>query len=253
MKQPKHAITTGIAGFLLLFFLYHAAEYMIVFKNSATSFLLCQALFFIAAHIIGKMQFGDGLKSWGFVINKHTSADILKGLIIGILVYGITFSWALFSDAEKIITIPNTNTVFQMMGLFVFGNFFSSFSEDILTRAYVYKHFNKKLQPHLLILLSAVIYVLNHIYRLGNGIETYVYLFLLGVFFMLPLLQTQRIWVTGCIHWAGICTFYYTHEVIKTTSGKAILSPNYILSLVLIIAIVLYFIMNQKFWKQIKS
>lgn len=228
MKQPS--LFKIISGFLLLFSLYHLAEYMIVFRNSAPGFLLMQGLFFLAAFLIAKWQFGDGLTVWGFVKNKNLIKQVFTGLCIGLAIYGVAFYISTKLGAEHIIQLPETSTTIKLTGLFVFGNFFSSFSEDILTRGYVFRHLDKKINERMIILLSASIYVLNHIYRLGDGFETYTYLFLLGILFIIPLVKTGQIWTTGCIHWAGNCMFYFTHEVIKTEPGNSIVSPNWILA-----------------------
>ena len=54
-----------IIGFICLFLLYHAAEYMILFKDNAAGFLVLQAFFFAAAWGIARWQFKQGLSVWG--------------------------------------------------------------------------------------------------------------------------------------------------------------------------------------------
>lgn len=245
MAMKKSSVFSIAAGFLILFLLYHLAEYMIVFRNSASGFLLMQGLFFIAAFIVAKWQFGKGLVVWGFVKNKNMVKQIIAGLFTGCTIYTLTFCLSLILGSEHIAQIPDTRSILRLTGLFVFGNFFSSVSEDILTRGYIFRHTLKKIKEHLVILLSATIYVLNHIYRLGDGWETYTYLFSLGILFIIPLVKTSQIWTTCSIHWAGNCTFYFTHEVIKTSPGSSIVSPNMILVAVLIFFIVLFAFYNK--------
>lgn len=218
-----------ISGFILLFFLYHAAEYMIVFKNSPTGFLGFQFLFFLTAWLVAKWQTGKGLSAWGLGLRKHFLQQLLIGILIGIVLYGLYFFISIRCGAEKIVSAPSLNQVLSPFFLFVFGNFFSSFSEDILTRGYVYQHSYRKLSGTTIVLLSALVYLLNHIYRLSDGPQAWIYLFALGIFYVLPLIISKRLWFTGGMHWSGNCFFFFTHGIMTTDNGSLHFSPNYIL------------------------
>lgn len=201
---------------------------MILFKNNPAGFLGFQFLFFVAAWFIAKAQTGMGLRAWG--LDKKTSLlkHLSTGLLAGMALYGVSYGISVGLGSEKIITIPSFRTALMPVLLFVFGNFFSSFSEDILTRGYVYHHSQKHVPAGWIIIVSASVYLLNHIYRLKDGPQAWIYLFLLGILFVLPLIQTKRLWFTGGMHWAGNCTFYITHEIIKTDSMPGKVNPNYI-------------------------
>lgn len=219
-----------LAGFTVLFLLYHGAEYLIVFRNSATGFLVCHALFIAAAYAIGRMQFKQGWEAWGLQFNRKTLPQMGLGLLAGIALYGTTYVLSLVFGMEHWPGIPSIERVSGALSLFVFGNFFSSFAEDLLTRAYVYRHANGTLPIPILVAVSAGVYVLNHIYRLGEGPGTYGYLFLLGLLYMIPLVKSRQLWLTGAMHWGGNCTFYFTHEIIETTQTPGSFSPNLLLS-----------------------
>ena len=236
-----------IIGFIILFGLYHGAEYMVIFKNSPLGFLGFQLLFFIAAWLIAKWQFKNGLQAWGLDTGKRFLQHLLTGMIMGVVLYGLTFIICVLTDIEHVIQIPPFSAAIGPLVLFIFGNFFSSFSEDILTRGYVYKHLHGRVGNFLLLIISATVYLLNHIYRLTGGMETYLYLFMLGVLFIIPLILTKRLWFTGGMHWAGNCTFYLTHEIFKTGSNEQLLSPNYILVFCIIILIPFNYWILRKF------
>jgi len=50
-----------VLGFLILFGLYHAAEYFVLFEYNPTAFLGVQIIFFIAAWQIARWQKFKGL------------------------------------------------------------------------------------------------------------------------------------------------------------------------------------------------
>lgn len=218
-----------IISFTILFSIYHLAEYAIVFRNSSLGFLGFQALFFIAAFFIGNWYKGNGLAAWSLPFRIRIS-HLLIGTLLGITVYAVPFFLGLALGIESVTEIPNFGVIINGSLPFAFGVLFSSFSEDILTRGLIFAHLKDKFPAKWLILISALVYLLNHIYRLTDGPETWLYLFLLGVIFMIPLVITKNIWLTGMMHWAGNLFFFVTHNVITTETRESFISSNYLFS-----------------------
>ncbi len=237
-----------ILAFILLFAFYHLAEYMIMFNNSVAGFFVFQILFFVAAWLLGNWYNKQGFKCWGLPFSKGVLRNILFGIMVGILLYAVPFVISLAIGVEKIVSIPNFSKLIAASLPFIFGVIFSSFSEDVLTRGLVYRFLNKKISTLLLIFISASIYLLNHIYRLGDGLDTLLYLFLLGINFVIPLINTKNLWFTGSMHWAGNSFFFVTHGVIQTESGTGFISANYIFSLWLLVAIpIVWYVSKSEF------
>lgn len=218
-----------VIGFMILFALYHGAEYFVLFQYKPLVFLLIQIVFFVAAALIARWQGFNGLSAWGLGYKHNWPGQLIAGMLMGILLYGISFLISIGLQSEEIVGVSSFPSMLGPVTLFCFGNLFSSFSEDILTRGYLYKHWNKKLPVTLLVFVSAFIYLLNHIYRLADGWQTWSYLFALGLLFIIPVLLTKRLWFTGGMHWMGNTTFYITHNAIELRSGTASLTPNTIL------------------------
>jgi membrane protease YdiL (CAAX protease family) len=235
-----------IAGFICLFLLYHTAEYMILFKKNPAGFLIFQAFFFAAAWIIAQWQFKQGLSAWGLNTKKHLFRHLLLGMMMGIILYGLTYFINLVAGVEVKVAIPQFSYIAGPLLLFMFGNFFSSLSEDVLTRGYLYQHLNRKVSVPALIFISAAVYLFNHIYRLDDGPITWLYLFLLGILFVIPLILTKRLWFTGGMHWAGNSFFYFTHDLIITQSGKTDFSANYTLCICILLVIPLNYYLLKK-------
>ncbi len=245
MKQP--ALLKIIAGFIILFCCYHAAEYMMLFKNSATGFLLLSFVFFIVAWLVAKWQGLEGLAAWGMVIERKGLKQLGLGLLAGGIVYGIYFLTSLALDIDRIKEVPPLGTFISQFLLFALGTFFSSLSEDVLVRGYLYRFLNRKINPYNLIALSSLVYVLNHIYRLGEGPGFWLYILIIGVFLMLAMVRTGNIWLTLGLHWAGNIVYHTTHSVMHTEAGKGNFSGTllYILFLLLLIPIT-FFISRKK-------
>lgn len=234
-----------VIGFICLFLLYHAAEYMIIFKNNAGGFLAFQAFFFAVAWMIAQWQFKEGLGAWGLSTGKYLIKHLLLGIMMGIILYGLTYFINLISGVEVKTAIPALSYIATSLSLFIFGNFFSSFSEDVLTRGYLYKHFNGRLTAPAITFISAAVYLFNHIYRLGDSAVTWLCLFLLGILFIIPLVLTKRLWFTGGLHWAGNSFFYLTHSLIQTSPGDQAFNANYTLCICIVLMIpVVYYLLK---------
>lgn len=239
-----------MVSFILLFVLYHAAEYMIVFKNNAAGFLGFQLLFFVLAWLLGKWYNGKGLDAWGLSFQGSGKSLFLIGILAGVFIYALPLGLSLLLGYEAIASVPEFSELLMASLPFAFGVFFSSFSEDVLTRGLIFTGWEKQLAPPGLILLSASIYLLNHIYRLKDGPEAWLYLFLLGVVFIIPLIFTKSLWLTGGMHWAGNVFFFVTHDVIRLETKKEVISGNYLFAICLAVSIPIIWLISKKLERQ---
>ncbi|MCW5917872.1 MAG: CPBP family intramembrane metalloprotease, partial [Ferruginibacter sp.] len=102
---------------------------------------------------------------------------------------------------------------FNALPLTLLMTFFPSIAEDILTRGYLLGHI-KIIRPIFWVLLSATLYVLNHIWRLTDGLPVLSYLFLLGLVLGVCVIARKSLWLAFGIHWGSNIAF--------TLSGKGI-------------------------------
>ena len=232
--------------FAVLFIVYHSAEYMIVFKNNPVSFFLFQGLFFILAWVFGNWYSGNGLAAWGLPFTRKIVPFFAWGVILGILLYAIPFFINLLLEVEQIVKVPNAFSILNASLPFAFGVLFSSFSEDILTRGIIYAELYSKVKPQLLAVISALVYLLNHIYRLSDGPESWSYIFMLGIVFIIPVLVTKNLWLTGAMHWAGNVFFFVTHNAIQTEASPFNISPNYLFAISLFILSPFIYLVTKK-------
>jgi membrane protease YdiL (CAAX protease family) len=243
----RRAVLRILYSFIILFFFYHAAEYMILFKNSSIGFIIIQLLFFIVAWNLGNWNNKTGLAFWGLPFTREIPGYILIGLPLGIILYAVPFLASLALGTERISTIPGITAGFIESLPFAFGVIFSSFSEDILTRGIVFRLFHKKVKNFWITVISATVYLLNHIYRLNDGTDKLLYIFLLGIVFIIPVLLTQNLWITGSMHWAGNTFFFITHSVIQTESIEGSFSPDFLFAIWIAICIPLVWFITRLF------
>ncbi|ESU28362.1 hypothetical protein FLJC2902T_17130 [Flavobacterium limnosediminis JC2902] len=202
-----------------------------MFENNVMVFFLFQFAFFISAYLLGNWYSKNGLTAWGLPLSAKLFKPLLIGIAVGILLYGSTYLISLALGVETIESVPDFTTAVKTVLPFAFGVFFTSFSEDILTRGLVFAHLNTKVKPLFLIVISAIIYLLNHIYRLNDGLESLLYIFLLGILFIIPVIYTKKLWLTGGIHWGGNVFFFFLHNVIQNQTNSNLISANYLFAI----------------------
>ncbi|HCY90483.1 MAG TPA: hypothetical protein DHV17_09520 [Chitinophagaceae bacterium] len=205
-------------GFLWLFGCYHAAEYFVIDDYQPIVFISCQLLFFVSAWLIARWQGYGGLSAWGMLFRRKELRYVWIGLISGGFIYTLWFMSSLLFQMEAIVHFPGWRKGLELFFLFGLGSFLSSLSEDVLTRGYIYRHVNNRMNPALLIAFSSIVYLFNHIYRLGDGPWVWTYLLIIGFFLMLAMVRTGNIWLTLGLHWSGNLLYQATHHVMETTS-----------------------------------
>src|SRR5437660_10626929 len=126
MKAP---VVKALTGFIVLFGLYHGAEYAILYKNSSWGFLGFQFLFFISAWLIGRWQFGTGLSSWGLDRRKYFLMHLLMGMVMGIPVYEIILLIIIITGAEVIAGKLKHSSCLYIFVIYILVNFFPLFTD----------------------------------------------------------------------------------------------------------------------------
>lgn len=208
-----------ITGFLLLFACYHAAEYCMLFRNNPLDFLALSVLFFPVAFFIARWQGDKNLHGWGLSVKKTFPAFLLTGLLSGLVLSSLLFLTCLALKIEVVAFVPPMPQAISQAALLIFGCAFSSLTEDVLTRGYLYRHLKSRWSKPMLVLFSALVYALNHIHRLNEPVY-FLYVFVLGIQLVIPLLVTGNIWYTLGVHWAGNIVYHLTNNVLHTTSGS---------------------------------
>lgn len=203
-----------LLGLLILFGIYHFPEFFPLFWIMA----VFKIGFILVAFIIGTLQGKKGLSGFGLGVVPGCWFDLLKGLLIGLFGFGISFITSILLGYEKIVLFPTAEVIFKQLPVLLLMTSIPSVAEDILTRGYLSGHLGKRLKKASWILISASVYVLNHIWRLNDGIAVITYLFLLGLLLAYVVWQTKSLWLAFGIHWGANIFFESTNSLMSTES-----------------------------------
>lgn len=103
-----------------------------------------------------------------------------------------TFAW---------LSTPPIGALAGTLAFLVFSTFIASTAEDILTRGLVLRAFPRLGRHWGFIVVSAALFVLNHIYRLHKGPVEWLTLFCFGLAYAAALYRTRSLWAAVGLHW----------------------------------------------------
>lgn len=185
-------------GFFLLFCTYHLSELV---GTNMVLVPLAFLLFFVIAQYTAKWQGRKNFLTFGFHHHSGAKLNLLLGYLCGFLFYSGAM---LISYARGEIVFSGLFEVRQMI-LPVVGiillTLLSSTSEDLLTRGYVFTWISNRVSPVWLVILTSLVYTLNHIWRIENSYTQWILLFGMGLVFAIPYIYTHSLWFTVGCHW----------------------------------------------------
>ncbi len=239
-------ILVTVMGFVVLFLFYHLPEFLqIRFQKPLLLVLeLGMLLFTLLAFYFGRQFHRNGFRLYGLFAFRQHGGNLAKGLFLGILiplVANLIPFWMGWSDLS--LRMDWLNLIPQIL-LFAMGTLLPSLAEDILTRGYLRAFWPEKWKLHWLVPVSAAVYVLNHIFRLGKP-DVMLYLFVLGMLLMWSYYKTGTLWLTLGLHWGGNITYQFFANSIENTPIRETGLENYFLAACYLVGFLLIFLLTK--------
>jgi membrane protease YdiL (CAAX protease family) len=208
----------AIGGYIILFIFYQLPQgvYDYVVANRIV-WIFLTLLFFLIAHLLAKKANGRGISEFGFQRHPGWLKNFGIGLLLGIGFSALSEVGGFYLHLYTIDQIAPLGSLVVPALLLAFGSFLASASEDVLTRGYVFRHQGRFSSLISFVLLSSVLYVLNHIYVLQRGVALWSFLFALGTCLAYPLWVTKSLWFTIGVHWGWNIVYHISGAALKTT------------------------------------
>jgi membrane protease YdiL (CAAX protease family) len=117
-----------------------------------------------------------------------------------------------------------------------------SLAEDLLTRGFPYRAARLRWQPWMFVLASSVLYVLDHIYRLGHGPTEWATLFCFGLAYGTAVVRTGSLWMAVGMHWGWnlanvLIGDILPHDVLSTAWAPCLSAAAHLVMLGVLFAI----------------
>lgn len=231
IESGKKKLPDIVLGFVLLFCVYHLPEFLqIHFQMPLILILeLGMLLVIIISMLLIRSNRNNTFKAYGLVAFKQHRGNLIKGLCIGIGIVIFANLLPVWLHWNMISLQVNWYQLLLQTLLFAVGTLMPSLAEDILTRAYLRTYWPQRMNLNWLIPVSAAIYVLNHIFRLGKP-DVMLYLFILGLLLIWALVKTGTLWLTFGIHWGGNITYQFFTNLVDVKSLHETGLENYLLA-----------------------
>ncbi|MDO6391658.1 CPBP family intramembrane metalloprotease [Pontibacter sp. BT731] len=186
--------------------------------------------FLVAAFLLAKAQGWRGLGGYGLGLRSNWLGQLMAGLLLGLAFFVLSFYLSIFLGYESVVSSTSIVSFAGQLPMLLLMTAIPSIAEDILTRGYLYAHLDKYMKPAYWVLLSALVYVLNHIWRLGDGAAVLSYLLLLGLVLGYAVIITKSLWLAFGIHWGANIAHESTRTLFSTTSSTSSDASTWILA-----------------------
>lgn len=193
-------------GFLILFGLYQSAEglgrhVLGSFPLQAGLMLLCLlAAWPVGRFVLRRRGFDAYALEWRTSVPFWLAGGLLLALVTKLLALAIGSGLGAYAIARP-EALPSFAAAVPIVALALVSTFVPSLAEDIITRGFWWRVPGNALRGATFVLASSAIYVVNHIYRLGNGPTEWFMLFCFGIAYAVALSRTGSLWAALGVHW----------------------------------------------------
>lgn len=210
-------------AFLILFAAYQLPEGlgMHVFQSFPLQAGL-MLLFFPVAFLVARFLPGEsGYGAYSMGLHAGWLRLLFLTLALSLLVRGTFFLIGVEVDVYRVDDeYAFTWSLLPGIAWFTFSSFFPAAAEDIVTRGFFYRRVNWTGLGARFAVVSAVIYVFNHVYRLDNGPVEWAMLLAYGLAYGAAIARTGSLWAAIGFHWgANIAGFAFGSALAVTASG----------------------------------
>lgn len=193
-------------AFALLFSLYQAAEG--VGARLLDNFAV-QAAFMVAMVVVawplGRWLGFRGYDAYGLGWHRSTPVLLAGGLALALLLkyVAVCVGMAFNVYLARAPAMPPMAAVSFLSSIpwALVATFVPALAEDILTRGFLYRAIRVRWLPWVFMLASSLVYVLNHVYRLGAGPAEWAMLFCFGLAYAAAVIRTGSLWLAVGLHW----------------------------------------------------
>ena len=195
-----------IAAFAILFVLYQSAEgvgALWLHSPGVQAALMVVAL--LAGWPVGRWLLGyRGYDAYALDLKPDSARLVLAGLLMAAVARLAALFWGLADGTYALgAPLPAHGGTFWagLIAGAALSTFVASIAEDILTRGFWLKASGIVWTGPLFILASSAIYLLNHVYRLGDGPLAWMRIFCFGVAYAAAAWRWRTLWAAVGLHW----------------------------------------------------
>lgn len=217
-----------VIAFVVLCALYHGAEGLggHVFHSLALSGTFLVAMLAVAWPLARWLGF-KGYDAYALEWRRSTPVLLSGGLVLALLLKYVAvcvgMGLGVFAARAPETAAAAAMSFATSLPWALLVTFVPSIAEDLLTRGFIYRATGIQWSPWAFVLVSAVVFVLNHIYRLGSGAGEWVMLFFFGLAYATAVVRAGTLWLAVGLHWG----WNLANQLIDTVLPYDIVMPSW--------------------------
>jgi membrane protease YdiL (CAAX protease family) len=204
MHTAQPAAWRMALAFVILFVLYQLPEGLGQrILHSFPAVVVLVALFLPAAWLLGRWLGFRGLDAWYLGLRPGWALLLAAAFATALLAKAAALTAGADGGVSHIGVAPalTAATVLAAAAELLPYTFLPSIAEDIVTRGFLMRALPALSRRPVFIAASALLYVLNHIYRLQNGPAEWAMLFCFGLAYAAALYFSRSLWPALGLHW----------------------------------------------------
>ncbi len=229
--------------FLILFAAYQAPEGIGMRLLGSMPVLAALMLAFLPiAWACGRVLGFRGLDAWFMGFSRGWFGLLAATFVLAVAVKAIALMLGSQAGVYAVSALEGLSASAVLLAALAMlpYTFFPSVAEDILTRGFLMRAFPRLSQQWLFVVFSAGLYVLNHIYRLGNGAMEWIMLFCFGLAYGAALYYSRSLWAAIGLHWGWNFTGQFADRVVAVETvapgaGPVVSSLAHVFMLVVVV------------------
>lgn len=194
-----------LLAFALLFACYHAAES--VGARVFDSYAMQGALMLVTLAVSLPLGYWLGFRGWqAYALEWRpvNAAWLVGGVVMALMakyvVACLGLAFGIYRPATITFEEVDTAHTFAALAGAVVLTFVPSLAEDILTRGFWYRASRIAWRGRVFVPVSAALFMLNHVYWLGEGLLECVTLFCFGTAYAVALWRSGSLWLAVGLH-----------------------------------------------------
>lgn len=201
LPSPREVLNQAIPIGLMLMFLYQLPEGIgIRWLGRMDVVTLLWAIYFLGAWGAGRALGYPGFQAFALGRAPRFRYRFLQLLLAALMAKGIALSLGARWGVYRIVPLSEAPSFLGLL-MALLSTFIPSLAEDVLTRGLWWRRIPQAWDGAAFVGFSAVLFLLNHVYRLNRGPVEWIFLLVLGVTYASALVRERTLWAAVALHW----------------------------------------------------
>lgn len=217
-RSERASIARVTTAFGVIFAVYQTSEGLqTVFAPTSLFGPVLMILALLIAWPLGRWLGWRGYDAYGLDLRSRSLGLLAGGMLIASLAFlasrSLGTAMGLYSAPAALAAASTGGIAFAVVSTFI-----PSVTEDILTRGFLLRTLPVRLTAVSYVVLTALLYTANHIWRFDWGVSEQLRLFCLGLAYGAAAWRWRTLWGAVALHWGWNLTNVLVDQLMSTAT-----------------------------------